>query len=202
MKLVFIGKPGSGKGTQAKIIAEKLAIPHISTGELFRESTGELGRLVHSYIDPGNFVPDNITIKVLKERISKEDCNNGFILDGFPRTLPQTEILKKEIQIDYFIEIFISDEEAIKRMSSRRTCKNCGIIYNLYTSPKPKNEKICDKCGSELSIREDQTEEAIKKRMVIHYREVEPILEKFRPIKINGEQEIEKVTQDILKVLK
>jgi adenylate kinase len=201
MKLVFIGKPGSGKGTQAKSVSKKLNIPHISTGDIVRAAEGELGKLIHSYIDGGNFVPDDIVIKMLKERISKEDCKNGFIFDGFPRTLPQADLLENEIKIDYFIDVYISDEEAVKRMSGRRTCKKCGAIYNLHTFPVPEKENICDKCGSDLFEREDQTQEAIKKRIEIHYKEVEPIIKKFKPIRVNGEQSIEKVTKDILGVL-
>ncbi|MBL7059317.1 nucleoside monophosphate kinase [Candidatus Pacearchaeota archaeon] len=201
MKLVFIGKPGSGKGTQAKILSKKLKISHISTGDLFRQSTGEFSKLVHSYIDGGNFVPDDLTIKMLRERILKEDCKNGFIFDGFPRTLPQAEMLEKEIKIDYIIDVHISDEEAIKRMSGRRICKKCGELYNLNTNHIPKKKNMCDKCGGILFKREDQTSEAIKKRIEIHYKEVKPILKKFNPIIINGEQSIDKVTEDILKIL-
>ena len=202
MRLVFIGKPGSGKGTQAKIISNKLGISHISTGDLFRQSTGEFSKLVHSYIDRGNFVPDDLTIKMLRKRILKEDCKKGFIFDGFPRTLPQAEMLEKEIKIDHIIDVFISDKEAIKRMSGRRICKKCGALYNINTHQIPKKENTCDKCGGVLFEREDQTPEAIKKRIEIHYKEVEPILKKFKPVRINGEQSIEKVTEDILKVLK
>ena len=189
------------KGTQAKSVSKKLNIPHISTGDIVRAAEGELGKLIHSYIDGGNFVPDDIVIKMLKERISKEDCKNGFIFDGFPRTLPQADLLENEIKIDCFIDVYISDEEAVKRMSGRRTCKKCGAIYNLHTFPVPEKENICDKCGSDLFEREDQTQEAIKKRIEIHYKEVEPIIKKFKPIRVNGEQSIEKVTKDILGVL-
>lgn len=197
-----MGKPGSGKGTQAKIIAKKLNIPHISTGDLFREATGKLGELVHSYIDKGNFVPDDITIKVLKERIAKEDCKNGFVLDGFPRTLPQAEALENLIKIDHYVNIYVSDDDAIKRMKGRRNCKKCNAMYNLYTSPTPKNEKRCDVCRGELYEREDQKGDAIEQRIKIHYKEVEPILEKYKPIKVNGSKSIEEVTESILEVLK
>lgn len=197
-----MGKTGSGKGTQAKIIADKLGILHISTGELCRQSTGEFGKLVHSYIDKGNFISDELMIKMLKERISKEDCKGGFILEGFPRTLSQAEELEKLFKADNIIEIYISDEEAIKRMNGRRTCRKCSAIYNIYTFPVPKKENICDHCGGKLYAREDQTEDAIKQRMLVYHRCTEPILEKYPPVRVDGSKSIEQVTKEILAVLK
>lgn len=202
MKLVFIGKPGSGKGTQAKIISKELNLAHISTGDLVRNVKGELEELIHSYIDKGNFVPDDLMIRMLKERIQEEDCKNGFILDGFPRTLVQARELEKEIKIDNFVNIYISDEEAVNRMSGRKTCRECGELYNFNTKYVPKNEKECDKCGGELYEREDQKEEIIGKRIQVHHAEVEPIINKYNPIKVDGTKSIEEVTEDILDILK
>ena len=202
MKLVFIGKPGSGKGTQAKIISKELNLAHISTGDLVRNVKGELEELIHSYIDKGNFVPDDLMIRMLKERIQEEDCKNGFILDGFPRTLVQARELEKEIKIDNFVNIYISDEEAVNRMSGRKTCRECGELYNFNTKYVPKNEKECDKCGGELYEREDQKEEIIGKRIQVHHAEVEPIINKYKPMKVDGTKSIEEVTEDILDILK
>lgn len=197
MRIVFIGPQGSGKGTQAKIISEKLSIPHISTGDLLRNLEGELKKQVDGYMMKGVLVPDKLMIKILKERISKQDCKNGFILDGFPRNLKQAEELEKEIKIDMYFEIGINDEDAVKRLSGRRNCRNCGAIYNLNTYPKPKSDGICDKCGGELFQREDDKEEAIKKRLKVYHKDTEQIIKKYKAVKINGEQEIEKVAQEI-----
>jgi adenylate kinase len=202
MKLVFIGKPGSGKGTQAKVIANKLDILHISTGDLLRGARKESREVIRSFIDSGKFVPDELMIKILKNKLEEPDAQNGFILDGFPRTLPQAEELEKLFKIDNIIEIHISDEEAIKRMSGRRICRKCGAVYNIHTSYAPKKEDTCDKCGDYLYQRKDQTEEAIKQRMIIYHRDTEPILEKYLHKKIKGEQEIGKVTEDIFEILK
>jgi len=196
MKVIFIGPQGSGKGTQAKIIADKQNICHISTGDLLRES-GSLKQETDLYMQEGKLVPDELIIKILKQKIQQPECEKGFILDGFPRNLSQAETLDSITNIDKVIEISISDTEAIKRISGRRNCKNCGAIYNIYTSPKPSQENICDKCGGELLQRADDTEEAVKKRLEIYHKETEPILGKYDSIKINGEQPIEKVSEDI-----
>jgi adenylate kinase len=195
MKLIFIGAQASGKGTQAKIISEKLKIPHISTGDLLRSAEGELKKEIESYTIKGNLVPDELIFKLLKEKIAKID---GFILDGFPRNLKQAEMLNNITSIDKIIEIEISDEEAVKRISGRRNCPKCGKIYNVYTSPKPLSENKCDNDESNLFQRADDTEDAAKKRLQIYHEETEPILEKYPSLKINGQQEISKVTEDIL----
>ncbi len=201
MKLVFIGPQGSGKGTQAKIVSEKLNIPHISTGDLLRNCEEELKERVNSFINKGELIPNGLMIEILKKRISKDDCKYGFILDGFPRNLEQAKELEKNITIDKYIEISISDEEAVKRLSGRRNCNKCGAIYNVNTSPKPEKEGICDKCCGKLYQREDDTEEAIKKRLDVYHKETEPILENLPSIKIDGEKSIEEVSEDILKNL-
>lgn len=202
MKLVFIGPQGSGKGTQAKIIAEKLGLVHISTGDLLRGATGELKEKIDEYMLKGELIPDELMIRILNKRISEPDCEKGFILDGFPRNLKQAEELEKEINVDKYVEIAIGDEEAVKRVSGRWNCKDCNIAYNVVTAPKPKVEGKCDKCGNELFQRADDKEGAIRKRLEVYHSETEPILEKYDIIRINGEQDIEKVSEDILDALK
>jgi len=201
MKLVFIGPQGSGKGTQAKIISEKLNIPHISTGDLLRNAEGELKEKINSILNSGKLISDELVLDLLKKRISEDDTKNGFILDGFPRNLKQAKMLKKITKIDKIIEISISDEESIRRLSGRLNCKNCGAIYNINTGPKPKIDNKCDKCNSDLYQREDDKPEAIKRRLETYHKETEPILENYPHVKIDGEQSIEKVTQDILNAL-
>lgn len=203
MIILFVGAQGSGKGTEAKIISKQLSIAHISTGDLLRSAKGKLKEEVDSYINAGKLVPDEMTIKILKQRIKKEDCKSGFILDGFPRNLKQAEEFEKIGKINKILEIAISDEEAVKRLKGRWNCKKCGIAYNVVTMPKPKKDKICDVCKQQLTQRDDDiNEEAIKKRLEIYHSETEPMLKKYPSIKINGEQSIEKVAEDILKVLK
>jgi len=202
-KLLFIGPQGSGKGTQAAIISKHLNIPHISTGDIFRSLGGELKEQVDAIINKGNLVPDELTLKILKQRISQHDCNHGFILDGFPRNLNQAHLLDNITKIDQVIEISISDEEALKRLGGRVNCENCKTGYNLITEPKPKHPTICDKCGGKLIQRADDNKEAIKKRLHTYHQETEPILNKYKhiTIKINGEQDIEEITKEILNQL-
>lgn len=193
---------GSGKGTQAQIISKKLGLFHISTGDLLRSAEGELRKEIDAYIKFGNLVPDELILKILKKRILEHDCKKGFILDGFPRNLKQAEELDKIAKIDKIVEIKISDEEAIKRMNGRWNCKKCSIAYNYITEPKPKVAGKCDKCGSILAQREDDVnKKAIKQRLKTYYEETAPILEHYNHIKIDGNQAIEKVTEDLLKVL-
>lgn len=199
MNIIFIGPQGSGKGTLAKIISGKLKIPHISTGELFRNIQGRLKQEIDSYINKGLLVPDELTIKLLKERIKKADCKNGFILDGFPRNLAQAKILKTITKIDEAIEIYISDSLAIKRILNRISCKKCGAVYNTITNP-PKKQNICDKCEGELYIRKDDNPEEIKKRLDTYHKETEPILKEYKDIliRVDGDQEINKIADEIL----
>jgi len=201
MRIIFIGIQGSGKGTQAKIISEILGIPHISTGDLLRNCSAELKEKVRKYLDSGKLVPDEIILMVLKERIAKEDCANGFILDGFPRTVRQAKELQKITEIDIVIEIYISDEEAIKRILSRFSCSKCGAIFNLETNP-PKIKDRCDFCNSPLISRSDDTIESIKTRLEIYHKETEPLLKFYKTFRVDGKQEIQKVTKDILNVIK
>ncbi|MDD5192851.1 MAG: nucleoside monophosphate kinase [Candidatus Nanoarchaeia archaeon] len=201
MRLVFMGPQGSGKGTQAKIISETLNVPHISTGDLLRNAQGELKKEVDKYMLKGQLVPDELILKILKERISNKDCKKGFILDGFPRTLNQADELEKETEIDKYFEIFITDEEAVKRLSGRWNCKNCNIAYNVITTPKPKVSGKCDVCNSDLFQREDDNGEATKKRLELYHKEIGPLIEKYDVIRVNGKQKIEKVAHDILEKL-
>ena len=208
MKLIFIGHQGCGKGTQAKIVCEKLGLCHISSGDMLREvvgsgssEVGSLGAEIKSYTDEGNLVPDELIVRILKERILQDDCENGFILDGFPRNVSQADELDKIMDIDKVIEIVISDDESVRRISGRRNCGKCGAIWNVNTFPKPVDESKCDKCGGELIQRIDDNEKSLRKRLEIYHNDTEPILDKYTSVKIDGEQSIEKVSEDVLKVL-
>lgn len=201
MNYIFFGPQGSGKGTQAKIIAERLGLCHISTGDLLRNATGELRAKADEYMNAGKLVPDEIVIGLLAEKLKSPECEKGFILDGFPRNLAQSEELDKIVKIDNAFNIKISDDESVKRLSSRISCKSCGTVFNLITNP-PKEEMKCDKCGGELVRRADDTEEAIRKRLEIYHEETAILLKKYSTIPVNGEQPIEKVDEDIMKAIK
>ena len=182
MKKIFLGAPGSGKGTYASRIAPKRGIPHISTGDLFRKNMKEktkIGIKVKEFMDSGNLVPDEITIEMLKNRIENEDCKNGFILDGFPRTINQAKQLTKIADIDIAINMCVPDEIIIKRLSSRVTCKDCGEIFNTLTL-KPKQEGICDKCQGELATRSDQEPEIIQKRLTVYEKQTAPLINFYK----------------------
>lgn len=198
MKLIFVGPQGSGKGTQAKRIAKKLGLCHISTGDLLREVSGDLKEEVDGFMSKGGLVPDELIAKVLKKRLSKGVCDSGFILDGFPRNVAQAKMLKGIVEIDKVVEIAISDEESIKRIGGRRGCKKCGAIFNVNTSPRPKVEGICDKCGSELSQRKDDNEKALRERLKVYHEETEKVLKMYTFMRVDGEQSIEKVGEEIL----
>lgn len=207
MKILFVGIKSSGKGTQAKLLSEKLKTSHISSGDLFRDidRTTKLGEIIRSYIDKGSYVPDELTNKLVTKRLEKEDCKNGFILDGFPKTLEQAKFLNEKHKFDYVIVINIDRKEALRRISGRRVCPKCDISYNIYTAPKPKKENICNKCGSKLFTREDESEEASNRRIDRDIKEMKPMLNFYKDkkivIEINGEQPIENVHHDILKKL-
>jgi adenylate kinase len=205
MNILMLGIQGSGKGTQAEQLEEKLKIGHVSTGEICRniDITTPLGKKVRSYIDKGMLIPTGLMTELLKERLSKDDCKNGAILEGYPRTTEQAELLDDFFPLDHVILLSISDEEALKRLSGRWTCsnKNCAIAYNVYTEPKPKIPGICDKCGSKLYQRKDETPEAIKKRIETFHKETEPLIDYYRKkgilITINGMPSIEDVQKEI-----
>lgn len=184
MKIVMLGAPGAGKGTQAKMIAEQYGIPHVSTGDIFRmniKNGTELGKEAKTYMDKGELVPDELTVRILLDRVAQEDCKNGYVLDGFPRTIPQAEVLDAELTklgdaIDYAINVDVPDENIIRRMSGRRACVSCGATYHIVHIP-PKKEGICDKCGAELILRDDDKEETVKNRLNIYHAQTQPLID-------------------------
>ena len=178
MNLIFLGAPGAGKGTQAEILSQKLGIPTISTGNIIREALKngtEMGLRAKAYTESGRLVPDDVVIGIIRERLSKDDCKNGFILDGFPRTIPQAEALDQMgIVIDFVIDIEVPDEAILSRLSGRRVCESCGASYHL-TNKKPKAEGVCDLCGGTLVQRGDDRPETIRARLNIYHEQTEPL---------------------------
>ena len=180
----MLGAPGAGKGTQAKMIAEKYSVPHISTGDIFRANIKEgteLGKEVKSYMDQGLLVPDELTVRILLDRVSREDCSGGYILDGFPRTIPQAQVLEQELAkmgdaIDFAIDVEVPDEEIIGRMTGRRACVGCGATYHIVHIP-PRQEGICNECGKELILRDDDKLETVKKRLDVYHEQTQPLIE-------------------------
>lgn len=205
-KILLFGPQGSGKGTQGEMLADFLHIPLVVTGNIFRKNIGEeteLGLKAKEFINKGELVPDQITIAMIADRLMDSDCREGFILDGFPRNIAQADALDSITDISHVLLINISDAEAVKRISGRRACLQCGATYHIKYKP-PLKENICDKCSQEIVQRDDDTEEALKKRLEIYHQESEPILEKYQDKnilhKIKGEQSIEQVWQDVKKV--
>ena len=178
MKIIFLGAPGAGKGTQADILAEKLGIPTISTGAIIREALKcgtEMGLKAKKFIEAGELVPDDVVIGIIKERLAKSDCQNGFILDGFPRTVPQAEALDAMgVELDKIVSIEVPDEVIVERMSGRRVCAKCGASYHVLFNPS-KDGKSCDKCGEELSLRKDDAPEVVKSRLEVYHSTTEPL---------------------------
>lgn len=187
MRLVILGAPGAGKGTQAVLLSEKLKVPHVSTGDIFRTNIKEetpLGRLVKGYIDSGALVPDEVTIAIVKDRLSKEDCGNGFILDGFPRTIPQAQSLDDILsemgtKLDYAVNIIVKDEVIIKRLSGRRICPRCNMSYHVDFNA-PAENGICDNCGAKLIQRDDDSEETVINRLSHYHEQTEPLIGYYR----------------------
>ena len=184
MKIIMLGAPGAGKGTQAKMIAEKYAIPHISTGDIFRaniKNGTELGKEAKKYMDQGKLVPDELTVKILLDRVAQPDCANGYVLDGFPRTIPQAEVLDKALcelgdKIDYAINVDVTDENIVNRMGGRRACVGCGATYHIkYNAPKEEN--TCDTCGSDLIIRDDDKPETVQNRLSVYHEQTQPLID-------------------------
>lgn len=201
-KIIILGPPGSGKGTQAKLIAERYNIEHISTGDIFRAKKNEdsdLGRKIKELIDNGQYVPDDITIKIVEEKIT--NMKTGYILDGFPRTIPQAEALKKFSDVNYVVCIDVSKKTLVKRLSSRLMC-TCGESYNKVTKlPKVKNK--CDKCGKDLYQRDDEKPEVVAERLKVYKEKTKPLLKFYKKVlvKIDGEPDIPEVFEEIKKVL-
>ena len=184
MKIIMLGAPGAGKGTQAKMIADKYGVPHISTGDIFRaniKNGTELGMEAKKYMDQGLLVPDELTVRILLDRVAQDDCKNGYVLDGFPRTIPQAEVLDSELtklgdHSDYAINVDVPDENIVKRMSGRRACLTCGATYHIEHVP-PKKEGICDVCGSELVLRDDDKPETVKNRLNVYHEQTQPLID-------------------------
>lgn len=184
MKIIMLGAPGAGKGTQAKMIADKYGIPHVSTGDIFRaniKNGTELGMEAKKYMDKGLLVPDELTVKILLDRVAKEDCKNGYVLDGFPRTILQANVLDEALtklgdKIDYAVNVDVPDENIIKRMGGRRACLACGATYHIEHVP-PKAEGICDRCGKELVLRDDDKPETVKNRLNVYHEQTQPLIE-------------------------
>ena len=213
MKIIMLGAPGAGKGSQASRIATEYQLPHISTGDIFRanlKEETELGKKAKSFMDKGELVPDDITIAMLLERIHKEDCKNGYILDGFPRTIPQAEALKEALakkneKIDLALDVEATDELIIKRMAGRRTCPACGAIYHIVTLP-PKTEGICDRCGADLIQRKDDNEETVKNRLKIYHEITEPLISYYKKEgileEIDGAEDLDKVFEKVKTIIR
>ena len=212
MKIIMLGAPGAGKGTQAKQIADKYSIPHISTGDIFRaniKNGTELGKKAKQYMDQGALVPDELTCDLVMDRIQQDDCKNGFVLDGFPRTIPQAEALDAALgkineKMDYAIDVDVPDENIVNRMSGRRACLNCGATYHLISIP-PKVEGICDRCGSEIVLREDDKPETVQKRLKVYHEQTQPLIDYYKNQRIlksvDGTQPMDEVFKAIVTIL-
>ncbi len=184
MKIIMLGAPGAGKGTQAEMISEKYGLPHISTGDIFRaniKNGTELGKEAKKYMDQGQLVPDELTVKILLDRVSQADCKNGYVLDGFPRTIPQAEVLDAELtklgdKVDFAINVDVPDDNIINRMSGRRACVSCGATYHVVFNPT-KVEGVCDKCGANLILRDDDKPETVKNRLDVYHKQTQPLID-------------------------
>jgi len=210
--VILFGAPGAGKGTHAKRLSTILDIPHISTGDMFREEmekNSELGLAVKSYVEKGELVPDEVVNQIVRGRLAREDCKKGFILDGYPRTLQQAEVLEDILQefslpLKKVINLEVSEDEIIRRLAGRRVCRNCGAIFHITNMP-PKKEGVCDYCGGELYQREDDTPEAIRHRLMVYHEQTEPLIrfyaDKGLLVNLNCEVPLEQSVEEILKIL-
>ncbi len=212
MKIIMLGAPGAGKGTHAKKISEKYSIPHISTGDIFRANIKEgteLGKKAKEYMDQGLLVPDELTCDLVMDRIQQDDCKNGFVLDGFPRTIPQAEALTAALEkinekMDYALDIEIADEKIVERMSGRRVCTKCGAPFHIVNIP-PKTEGICDYCGGELEFRADDQPETVLKRLGVYHEQTQPLIEYYAKQgilkEIDGTKSVEEGFASIVEIL-
>ena len=212
MKIIMLGAPGAGKGTQAQMIAEKYSIPHISTGDIFRaniKNGTELGKKAKEYMDKGQLVPDELTVEILLDRVANDDCKDGYVLDGFPRTIPQADVLDKELtklgdKVDFAINVDVPDENIVRRMSGRRACLKCGATYHIEHIP-PKQEGICDKCGSELVQRDDDKPETVQNRLSVYHEQTQPLIDYYNKKNIlksvDGTKDMQEVFSDIVNIL-
>ena len=212
MKIIMLGAPGAGKGTQAQMIAEKFGIPHISTGDIFRaniKNGTELGKKAKEFMDKGLLVPDELTVELLLDRVANEDCKNGYVLDGFPRTIPQADVLDSELtklgdKVDFAINVDVPDENIVRRMSGRRACLKCGATYHIEHIP-PKKEGICDKCGSELVLRADDKPETVQNRLSVYHEQTQPLIEYYENKNIlktvDGTKDMQEVFNAIVDIL-
>ena len=212
MKIIMLGAPGAGKGTQAKKIAAKYEIPHISTGDIFRANIKEgteLGTRAKAYMDKGELVPDELTCDLVVDRISKPDAANGYVLDGFPRTIPQAEALTRALKergekIDFAVNVEVPDENIVRRMGGRRACLKCGATYHVEYNP-PKQENICDVCQGELVLRDDDKPETVQKRLSVYHAQTQPLIEYYQAqgvlAEVDGTQDIDVVFRNITEIL-
>ena len=212
MKIIMLGAPGAGKGTQAKKIAAKYDIPHISTGDIFRaniKNGTELGNKAKTYMDQGLLVPDELVVDLVVDRVKQDDCKKGYVLDGFPRTIPQAEALDKALaaigeKMDYAIDVNVPDENIVHRMSGRRACVGCGATYHLEYAPT-KTEGICDVCGKELILRDDDKPETVQKRLNVYHEQTQPLIDYYTNAGIlktvDGTIDINDVFQAIVDIL-
>ncbi|WP_130837233.1 adenylate kinase [Lachnoclostridium sp. Marseille-P6806] len=212
MKIVMLGAPGAGKGTQAKMLADRYGIPHISTGDIFRyniKNGTALGMEAKTYMDQGKLVPDELTVRILLDRVAKEDCRDGYVLDGFPRTIPQAEVLAGELdkisdRIDFAVNVDVPDENIVRRMGGRRACLSCGATYHVEYA-KPAADGICDRCGGELVLRDDDRPETVKSRLAVYHEQTQPLIDYYEKAgvlrTVDGTQDIQVVFDDIVRIL-
>ena len=212
MKIIMLGAPGAGKGTQAKQIAAKYDIPHISTGDIFRanlKAGTELGEKAKVYINQGLLVPDELTCDLVMDRIAQEDCANGFVLDGFPRTIPQAHCLTDALdkigqKMDYAIDVDVPDEDIVNRMGGRRACLNCGATYHIVFNPT-KTEGVCDTCASQTVLRDDDKPETVQKRLAVYHEQTQPLIDYYREQNIlktvDGTKPLDEVFSNIVAIL-
>lgn len=212
MKIIMLGAPGAGKGTQAKMIADTYGLPHVSTGDIFRmniKNGTQLGMEAKTYMDQGLLVPDELTVRILLDRVGQEDCKNGYVLDGFPRTIPQAEVLEDALaklgdQIDFAINVEVPDENIIRRMGGRRACLSCGATYHIEHVP-PKKEGICDVCGQPLVLRDDDKPDTVKNRLRVYQEQTQPLIDFYTKKgvlrSVDGTQDMQDVFAAVKEIL-